>query len=163
MTGGFVWYPRLLQLRGRGLDMGRGAVCTVFTDPSGNRGWGDSLGDACIQGVWSKTEAREGVNRKELWVLRRPMDQWNSQMSGLLVLAQKDKSTAVAYANYGAGLSPRLTMLARDIKGLVAPLECPAVALRIAGGRNTVADALPRFTAREQGGCQDTNREMRRK
>ena len=59
-------------------------------------------------------------------------------MSGKLVLARMDNSLAVAYANYGAGRSPELAMLARDAKELEAS--------HIAGRRNTVADALFRFT-----------------
>ena len=62
-----------------------------------------------------------------------------------------DSSTAVAYANYGAGRVARLTLLARSIKELEVPLGCTAVALHIAGRRNAVADALSRFTIRARG------------
>ena len=61
-TGGLIWNPRLPHLRERALDVGRGAVCTVFTDASG----------ACD---WPKTELREGANWQDLWVLRRSMEQ----------------------------------------------------------------------------------------
>ena len=54
-------------------------------------------------------------------------------------------------------------MLARDMKELEAPLQCTAVALRIAGGQNTVADALSRLGARAHSGGQCPGRELRRK
>ena len=74
-TGGLVWNPRLPHLRERALDVGRGAVCTVFTEASGACDWGAPLGEALIHGVWPKTELREGANWQDLWVLRRSMEQ----------------------------------------------------------------------------------------
>ena len=57
----------------------------------------------------------------------------------------------MARANDGAGRVSRLALLARSIKELEVPLGCTAVALHIAGRRNAVADALPRFTIRARG------------
>ena len=69
--GGFVWHPRPPQLRESALSIGQDAVCAVHTDASGLRGSGFAFGDAYIQGEWSKTEMCEGINGKELWVLKR--------------------------------------------------------------------------------------------
>ena len=57
----------------------------------------------------------------------------------------------MARANDGAGRVSHLALLARSIKELEVPLGCTAVALHIAGRRNAVADALPRFTIRARG------------
>ena len=57
----------------------------------------------------------------------------------------------MARSNDGAGRVSRLALLARSIKELEVPLGCTAVALHIAGRRNAVADALPRFTIRARG------------
>ena len=72
-------------------------------------------------------------------------------------------SAAVSYANYGAGRIPRLTQLARSIEYLEVSLRCAAAALHIAGKRNSVADALSRFTSRVRGLDPYPRREFRDK
>ena len=56
---------------------------------------------------------REGINWKELWALKTALESWGEYIAGTLVLARMDNSTAVAYANYGAGKVPNLNRLAR--------------------------------------------------
>ena len=56
------------------------------------------------------------------------------------------RTTAVSYANCGAGRVPLLAMLARGIKELESSSRCTAAALRIAGKDNSAADALPRVS-----------------
>ena len=102
------------------------------------------MGDAYIQGKWSKMEMREGINRKDLRVLNSSLESWGPQMSGKLALPRVDNTTPVSYANYGAGRVPQLAMLARRVKEL-------EVTSRIAARCNAVADAVSRFSARAQG------------
>ena len=52
-SGGFVWHVRRPRLRELALSMGEASVATVFTDASGLRGWGATMGDRFIQGKWS--------------------------------------------------------------------------------------------------------------
>ena len=143
--------------------MGRGGACTVYTEASGTRGWGATLGAAFIRCAWPKTEMREGVNWKELWVLREPMKKRGPQMSGKLVLARMDSSAAVSYANRGAGRPPQVTTLPDDVKELEVSLRRAAAALRIAGRRRTVADAPSRSTVWAHGEDQYPDRELRLK
>ena len=63
----------------------------------------------------------EGINWQELWALKTALEPWGDRLSGNLVLARMDNSTAAAYANYGAGRVPLLTKLARSIEELEAP------------------------------------------
>ena len=110
------------------------------------------MGDAYIQGEWSKTEMREGINWKDLRFLERSFGCWGPRMdklgSGKSALQRMGNTTALSYANYGAGRVPQLAMLARGIKELEVSLRCAAAALRVAGRANSVADALPRFSVR---------------
>ena len=96
-------------------------------------------------------DRREGIDWQELWAPQTALESWGGRLAGKLVLARMDSSTAVAYANYGAGRVARLTLLARSIKELEVPLGCTAVALHIAGRRNAAAEALSRFTIRARG------------
>ena len=150
-SGGFVWHARLPRLRDLALSMSGTSVVTLYTDASGRHGWGATLGDLFIQGRWSKLESREGINWKELWVLSKALETWYRHVAQKLVLARMDNSTAVSYANYGAGRIATLTALARRIKDQEVSLGCTIVALHIAGSDNTVADALSRFSIRVRG------------
>ena len=143
--------------------MDEGAVCAVSTDAPGIGGWGAIMGECFIQGEWPKTEAHEGVNWKESWVLKRSMDRRRSPNSGKLALARIGNATAALYKNYGAGRSPRLTLLARGAKELEVSLRRTAVALHIAGKHDAVAEALPHFAIWAQGRDQYPDRELRTK
>ena len=68
-SGGFVWHPRLPDLEDKALSLGRGAARAIFTDASGSREWGATLGGHFLQGRWSNWASREGINWKVPWVL----------------------------------------------------------------------------------------------
>ena len=91
------------------------------------------------------------------------MEQRGLQMSGRLALAGIDNSTAASYAEYGAGRSLQLTMLAYGVEELGVSLRRAVAALRTAGGHNSVADAPPRFTIWVKGRDQHPGRELRPK
>ena len=96
-----------------------------------------------------------------MWVLKTALESWGDLPSGKLVLVRMDDSTAVAYANYGAGRVAHLALLARSFKELEAPRGCAVVARHIPGWRNAVADALSRFTVRARGLGPFPHRELR--
>ena len=73
-TGGFARHPRLSNLRDLALSVGDSAVAAVYAEASSIRGWGATPGDRFIQGKWSRLGRREGVNWKELWVLRKALE-----------------------------------------------------------------------------------------
>ena len=150
-SGGFVWRARLPRLRELALSMSETSVVTIYTDASGAHGWGATLGDRFIQGKWSKSELKEGINWKELWVLNRSLETWCQQVAQKLVLVRMDNTTAVSYANYGAGRVSTLTQLARRIKDREVILGCTVAALHIAGSDNSLADALSRFSIKVRG------------
>ena len=149
--GGVVRRPRLPFLHKQAVHMGSDAVAAIYTDASSLRGWGAAFGDLYIQGNWSKLDRSEGINWQELWVLKPALESWGDRLAGNLVRARMDNSAAAAYANFGAGRVSHLTLLARSMKELEAPLGCTAVALHFAGQRNAVADALSRLTFRARG------------
>ena len=93
--------------------MGPEAACTTFTDAAGARQWGAFLGDASIQSAWPKLATREGINWKELCVLKEALRNWRYRPKRKLVLVRMGNATATAYANHGAGRSGQL-ISARD-------------------------------------------------
>ena len=105
-AGGLVWRPRLPNLRDLALSTGEDAVAAVYTDASGRRRWGATLSGRCIQEKWSKWDRAEGVNWKELRVLRRALESRGGLLARKLVLVRMDNSAAASYANYGAGRAP---------------------------------------------------------
>ena len=119
------------------------------------------MGDDFIQGRWSKLERREGFNWKELRAPNRVLDTWCAMLAGKLVLARMDNSTAVAYANPGAGCASQLTVVARKIKEREVAMGCSVAALHIAGRGNSVADFLSRFSIRVRGMRPYPERELR--
>ena len=58
-----------------------------------------------------------------------------------------DYSAAAPSANYSTGHFPVFTSLTRRIKNLESRLQRTNVAVRIAGSRNSVADALARYAS----------------
>ena len=109
------------------------------------------MGDRFLQGKWVKPELSEGINWKELWVLNKVLEAWGGHLAQKLVLVRMDNTTAVSYANYGAGRVSNLTLLARKIKEREVSLGRTIAALHIAGKDNSVADALSRFSIRARG------------
>ena len=61
--------PRLPDLKVRAVSLGRDSARTIFADAAGAFGWGATLGARCLQGSWSESPVREGINEKELWAL----------------------------------------------------------------------------------------------
>ena len=159
--GGFARHPRLPSLRRRALSLGPGAVGTVYTDASSKRGRGTSHGDQFIQGQRAKLERRGGISWQELWVLRAALEAWGDSPASKLVLVRIGNSTSVWYANNSAGRIPRFTQLARSIEDLEVSLRRTAAPLHIAGRRNSIADALSRFTIRGRGLGPRPNRGLR--
>ena len=78
-----------------------------------------------------------------------------------LFLTRMDNPAAVAYANYGAGRSPRVTRLAPGVKARELPCEATAAALHIPGNDNQIAGALPRYLFSANSGDLCPGRELR--
>ena len=82
---------------------------TVYTDASCLHCRGAVAGDRFIQGKWPKMGMCEGINWKELWVLKSASELRGECLAGKLVSVRMGDSAAVSYANYGAGEVPHLT------------------------------------------------------
>ena len=145
-AGGFVWRPRLPNLRDLAPLMGEDAVATVFTDSSGKHGWGATLGGRYTQGMWSEWGRAGGINWKELWVLRRALESRGELLAGKLVLVRMDNSAAASYrvriparaASHSRRYSPgmcksakspsgaRSQLCASPVRTTRRPMRCPA-------------------------------------
>ena len=92
---------------------------------------GPSFGDSFIQGTWSKVALREGINWKELWVLKEALSNRRPAADRKLVLVRMATATAVAFAKHGASRSSRLTLLACEMNGRSANLTDFQVSRRV--------------------------------
>ena len=95
-------------------------------------------------GEWRPQTRREVVNWKAV-----------GGGTGAQHMAQRcpriDNSAAATYANYGAGRSPELTMVARGMEGLGISVPCTLATACIAGDCNIVAGALSRVERQASG------------
>ena len=100
--------------------------------------WTTTLEDRFIQGKSSKLGAREGVNKKELWVLVAALEEWKDVAKGKLVKA--------ALANFCAGRCLAMAGLARRTQEIEFHLPSAHIALRVPFRDISVADALTRYS-----------------
>ena len=86
-------------------------------------------------------------NWKELYTILLALRHFADKITDALVFIHSDSATAVSYANHGAGSSPPLARIGREIKLLEISISCFVVATHVAGADNTVADSLSRLKA----------------
>ena len=113
-------------------------------------------------GKWFRL-GRQGGIWEELWVLRKTLQTWRELLAGDLVVARMNNSTAIAYADYGAGRVPRLTMLGREVEEREVAIGCAVAALHISVGGSMVADTPSRFSVQVRGLGPYPERELRKK
>ena len=113
------------------------------------------------QGDWSKVALREGINRKELWVLKEATGHNRSNAKRKFVLVRMDNATAVARATHGAGRSSQLTRLQREADAREVAYQCTVAAPHVADKDDAIPDALSRLPIKASGGDSFPEREIR--
>ena len=141
----FIWHqrhPHLDHLRKMAWDAG--LVMVVYTDASGETGWGASVGNRWLQGTWPSHEASRSINWKVLRAYSLALSTLREEIVNKLVVVRMDNACAVHYVNCGTGRIDELSQLGREIKLQEVRLGVESVAVHVPGKLNITADALSR-------------------
>uniref|UniRef100_A0A2A4J4H2 Reverse transcriptase domain-containing protein n=1 Tax=Heliothis virescens TaxID=7102 RepID=A0A2A4J4H2_HELVI len=116
----------------------------LITDAS-NTGWGATLEDELISGLWTQRQKQWHINKKEMYVIYEIMSNHQSLLQNRSILIQCDNKTVVAYLkNQGGTKSPALLKLAGDILKLALHLNIEIRIEHIPGQYNVISDHLSR-------------------
>lgn len=116
----------------------------LFTDAS-KWGWGASLVDVNISGVWSPQEAQEHINVLELRAVLNALGGLRNHLHSKRILLLTDNTSCVAYLKKMGGMrSPALCDLTWEIYRLTQVLQVDLFVRHIPSRLNVLADALSR-------------------
>ena len=142
----FIWHQRHPDLEAlKHLAWSAGLVVVIYTDASGECGWGAVCGDSWQQGQWTLDQLDQSINWKELAAYAKALEAFANQLRGKLVLLKCDNTSTVHYVNHGTGRIAVLANLARAIRLQEIALSCESVAIHLPGSLNVTADALSRL------------------
>lgn len=117
---------------------------TLTTDAS-LTGWGATLDDLEMSGLWSSRETGLHINVLEARAILNAVSRWKHLLRNHAVTVRSDNTTSVAYINKEGGTRSRL--LNETIWNLLTLCDRNNIALEathLAGSDNRVADALSR-------------------
>ena len=140
----FFWHSRLKNSEALAEATPPHIRVVVHSDASAT-GLGYTIDEKAFSRHWQPSEVNRSSNWKEL---RAVLEPWISQpelLRGKLVIAKTDNATAAGYANIGAGSSPQLAELARELKLIEVELGSFILCSHISGRYNSTADALSRL------------------
>ena len=136
-------HPNLQHLRQ--LAWQAGLVVVIYTDASGETGWGATSGNDWAQGVWTPFEQHRSINWKELMTYSYALDHFATKVQNKLLVIRMDNSSAIHYVNPGVGRIDELASLAKTIRLQELALGVESVAIHVPGKQNVTADALSRL------------------
>ena len=142
----FIWHQKHPDLSAlRQLAWSDGSVVVIYTDASGDIGWGATCGQHWSQGRWSPSQMEQSINWKELHTYLEALNHFQSLVQGKLVLLKMDNTCAIHYVNHGGGRIDVLAQLAKFIRLRELSLGVESVAVHVVGEQNVTADALSRM------------------
>ena len=116
----------------------------LYTDAS-DQGWGGSLGENQVSGLWSEEELLLSINHRELLAVDKSIAAFREQVRGQNLALFSDNTTAVAYLKkMGGTKSSTLNTISQVILRSCEELKITLLPQFIAGSLNVVADALSR-------------------
>ena len=142
----FIWHQRLPNLDAiRKEAWDAGCMVILGLDAASKIGWGITMGDVYLQGVWSEAEVEKHINWKELKTYEIALDRLGPKLSEKIIYVKSDNAAALHYINSGRGRVKELSVLARAIRLKEVALSIESVAVHIPGKLNVTPDALSRF------------------
>ncbi|KAG6457274.1 hypothetical protein O3G_MSEX010212 [Manduca sexta] len=116
----------------------------LATDTS-NTGWGAELENKLISGLWTTSQEKWHINKKEMFVVYKILLKYQIALQNKSILIQSDNKTVVAYLkNQGGTKSATLLKLAGDILNLANCRKIEIQIEHIPGQYNIISDRLSR-------------------
>ena len=115
----------------------------MFWSDASNLGWGATVADQFVSGVWLEGEVSLSINHRELLAVERGLRALCACLEGRVVAVFSDNTTTVAYLRRQEGtLSPALNSVAQRILQWAEQLNIILMPQFVPGRNNVVADAL---------------------
>ncbi|XP_063371145.1 uncharacterized protein LOC134659432 [Cydia amplana] len=137
-----VWWLANLKQNGTLVKYRKTAF---ITSDASDQGWGAQIDDKMISGLWTPTQKRWHINRKELYAVLQAFRSEMTYLREKRVIVQSDNRTVVAYIKKQGGTRSRhLTMLVSQLLHTANTLRTDLCPQYIPGIYNDIADSLSR-------------------
>ena len=139
-----MWWSDVSHLQ-VGMPLGESLpdLC-LFTDAS-DTGWGASLGDVHLAGLWSPLSSRFSINHRELLAVLLALRGFLPSLRGRVVAVFSDNTTALAYLKKQGGTrSATLNSVAQSVLRFCEESHIQLLPQFIPGKMNVLADSLSR-------------------
>ena len=117
----------------------------LFTDASGNEGWGAYWTGRWISAHWSTPQTTMSIAWKELYAIVLSAHSWGSLWQRRKIRVHCDNQTVVDIWESGTSKSPEIMALVRMLFFCAAHNNFNVCVQHIPGVNNVIADALSRF------------------
>ena len=117
----------------------------LFTDASGNKGWGAFWSNKWLQAEWSPEQAMHDIVWKELYAIVCTVNTWGHNWARKKILFHCDNSTVVSIWSKGSTRCGELMTLVRTLYFCAARYNMHIMITHIIGTNNCIADAISRF------------------
>ena len=117
----------------------------LFTDASGNKGWGAFWADRWLQAEWSSEQAQQDIVWKELFPIVCAVNTWGHNWARRKILFHCDNNTVVSIQKKGSTRCKEIMTLVRMLYLCAACYNMHVMITHIIGTNNCIADAISRF------------------
>ena len=121
---------------------------SLFTDASGEHGWGAYWSGRWLQGQWSSSDTSQDIAWKELFAIVQAVNSWGHMWKRKKLLFHCDNHSIVDIWRKGSTRSPAIMALVRMLYFIAARYNFNVMITHIPGTCNLIADALSRFQNR---------------
>ena len=143
------WLDFLPQWSGKSLILEShwtsNASMELFTDASGNDGWGAYWAGRWISDRWSTAQSEMSIAWKELYAVAIATNTWGTLWQRRKIVIHCDNQTVVSVWEKGTCKSSEIMALVRMLYFCAAHNNFNVCVQHIPGVRNDIADALSRF------------------
>ena len=117
----------------------------MFWSDASDQGWGATVADHCVSGIWLEGEDLFSINQCELLAVERGLRALCTCLQGLVVAVFCDNTTVVTYLRrQGRTLSPSLNAVAQRILRWAEQQDISLMPQFVPGRNNVVAHTLSR-------------------
>lgn len=139
-----VWWAEATNLS-VGVPLQRDPPKVTITTDASLIGWGATMGDDAISGIWSENQSSLHINVLELTAVHNAVQHWKDKLSNKNVLIETDSTTVVSYIRRQGGTkSPTLCYRVWDLWKLCIDHDIFLTPVHIPGVQNMEADSLSR-------------------